>query len=256
MKHIVSTINTTIILSFLFCCTGCGFLDGSEEYEASPHEAYILSISDDRPAEVVIGGIYYFPTTCGSATGASVERDGNDIYFAIKVSEPTGPGDCGDAVTEVYGEATVKNLEVGEYIIKGKGDHFEFARIRIEPDTAYTFVNFSYLNFIIKAVTLNDKEHIGDTYHVTAVLGLPAGWYNCEPIVKTDIKRTQDVINIEAWQVVPKTDCQIILDPFKITDQYERKSIDIDLGTFSTGSYTVIINDIENTFEIPPPFTN
>ena len=159
-------------------------------------------------------------------------------------------------VKEIYGKGTVKNLEVGEYIIKGNNNNTEeFGRLRIEPDTAYSFVGFRRLNFIIKAVTPNNEEHIGDTYHVTAVLGLP-GAYNCEPIVKTDIERTQDVINIEAWQVVPKTDCQIILDPFNTTDQHERKFINIDLGTFSAGSYTVIINNIEDTFEVPPPFTN
>ncbi len=249
--------NIVIILSFfIFYSTGCDFLNDSEEFEGSPHEAYILSISDDRPAEVTVGWKYYASDGCISATGVSAERGSNNIYLTIKESIYTGPDECTAAVEEIYGEFTVKNLEVGEYVIKGNDDNTEeFGRLRIEPNTAYSFVGFRRLNFIIKAVTPNDEEHIGDTYHVTAVLGLP-GEYNCEPIVKTDIERMQDVINIEAWQVVPKTDCQIILDPFNTTDQHERKFIDIDLGTFSAGSYTLIINNIEDTFEVPPPFTN
>ena len=247
--------NIVIILSFfIFSCTGCGFLNDSEEYEASPHEAYILSISDDRPAEVTVGWKYYASDGCVSATGVSAERSSNNIYLTIKESIYTGPDACTDAVEEIYGEFTVKNLEAGEYIIKGNNNNTEeFGWLRIEPDTAYSFVDSGSPLFSTKAVTPNDEEHIGDTYHVTVSFSLP-GWYNCEPIIKTNIERTQDVINIEAWQVVPKTDCQIMLDP--LTDQYEYKFIDIDLGTFSAGSYTVIINDIEDTFEVPPPFTD
>ena len=247
--------NIVIILSFfIFYCTGCGFLNDSEEFEGAPHGAYILSISDDRPAEVTIGWVSYTADGCGSATGVSAERDSNNIYLTIKESIYTGTGGCTDAVEEIYGEFTVKNLEVGEYIIKGNDDNTEeFGWLRIEPEAAYSFVDTRRPFFRTKAVTPNDEEHIGDTYQVTVSFRLP-GWYNCEPIIKTDIERTQDVIDIEAWQVVPETDCQMMLDT--LTDQYRSKFIDIDLGTFSAGSYTVIINDIEDTFEIPPPFTN
>ncbi|RKU22828.1 hypothetical protein C6503_03430 [Candidatus Poribacteria bacterium] len=82
------------------------------------------------------------------------------------------------------------------------------------------------------------------------------GYYDigCEPIFKTDVERTQDVINIEAWKpVIPKKNCQILLDGFNVTAQHERKHIDIALDTFSTGSYTVILNGIEYTFEVPQP---
>lgn len=243
--------NIAITLAFIFCCIGCG---SEEEFEVvyegvSPHAVYILSVSEDRPAEVRIGWMY-LAIDCEGAAGGSAQRNGNNIEVTIDVSDVRGAV-CPEGARYIEREFTVKNLEVGEYIIKSGAR--EFGWLRIEPDTAYSFVDSGNPLFSTKTVTPNDEEHIGDTYHVTVSFRLP-GWYNCEPIIKTNIEHTQDVINIEAWQVVPKTDCQIMLDP--LTDQYKSKFIDIDLGTFSAGSYTVIINDIEDTFEVPPPFTN
>ena len=248
-----------IVIAFIFCCTGCSVMDDivyEEEYEvdiyegASPHAVYILSISEDRPAEVRIGWMYHAGDGCTGATGRSIQRAGNTIEVTIDVSIARGPGAvCTLATHEVFGEFTVKNLEVGEYIIKS-GDR-EFGWLRIEPETAYSFIDFTFSpRFTIKAVTPNAEEHIGDTYHVTASAHLP-GAYNCEPIIKTTIARMRDVINIEAWQVVPKTGC-LVVDYGNYTDQHKTKSIDIDLGTFSAGTYTVIINDWELLFEVPP----
>ena len=254
MKNIV-----IILLFFIFCCTGCGYLDDFEndyeEFEGSPYEAYLLSISDNRPAEVTVGWKYYASNGCNGATGVSAERDSNNIYLTIKESIYTGPDDCTTAEEEIYGKFIVKNLEVGEYIIKGNDDNTEeIGRFRIEPDTAYGFIIPDRLGFIIDPIAANNDEQKENTYHVTAVLRL-GGWYdetNCESIVKTDIERTQNVINIEAWQIIPKTNCQIILGDFNITAQHERKSIDIDLGAFSTGWYAAIINANAYTFKVPP----
>ena len=218
------------------------------EYDSDPQLASILSISDNRPAEVTIGWMTSVADGCSGAKGVSAKRDGNNIYLAIKKSKSTGSSfACTLAVEDIYGAFTVKNLEVGEYIIRGHHQKKELGRFRIEPDTAYSTITTGP-RFRI------DDEEKEDTYHVTAVLPL-YGYrkIGCEPIVKTDIERTQDTINIAAWEVIPKTDCQIIQDTFlipeaeaiPIADRYESFPIDIDLGTFSTGSYTVIINGSE-----------
>jgi len=233
------------------------FFSDNEEYkvyEASPHEVYLLSVSESRPAEVTIGWRVYATNGCGDARGGTSERDGQTIYLTIEEIIYTGPNDCADISEATHGEITVKNLEAGEYIIKGNDDDTELGRFRIEPDTAYSFTPFPHLGFMIDPIVLNNDEEKEDTYQVKVWMRL-GGYYKigCEPIFKTDVERTQDVIRIAAWQVIPKKNCQIILDDFKATAQHERKHIDIALGTFSTGSYTAILNGIEYTFEVPQP---
>ncbi len=241
----------TLLLFMLLLTVGCS-MDTVEE-GVSPHAVYILSVSEDRPAEMRIGWMYYGGDRCDEPTGGAAERNGNNIEVTIDVTFTNGAVDCHPALSNTYGEFTVKNLEVGEYIIKS-GAH-EVGWLRIEPETAYSFVDSGSLLFNTKAVTSNDEEHIRDTYHVTASFSLP-GAYNCEPIIKTNIARMEDVINIEAWRVVPKTGC-LVVDYRNYTDQHERKFIDIDLGTFSAGSYTIIINDDwEHTLDVPPPMTD
>ncbi|MDE0017043.1 MAG: hypothetical protein OXU51_12695 [Candidatus Poribacteria bacterium] len=240
-------------------------VDHFKEYEGSPHEAYILSISDNRPAEVTIGWKHYVANGANSASGRGAQRDGNNIYLTIIETIYTGPNASTQEAKEVYGELTVKNLEAGKYIIKRSHDNTELGQLRIhnntelgqlriEPDTGYSFIGFYIPDFMIDPIGLNTDEQKGDTYQVKVRLRLK-GYYKIgyEPILKIDVERTQDVINIEAWQVIPKKNGQIILDPSGITaDQHERKHIDIDLGTFSTGSYTAIINGVEYTFEVLP----
>ena len=112
---------------------------GYEEYDSDPELASILSISDNRPAEVTIGWMTGVANGCSGATGVSAKRDGNNIYLAIKTSQSTGAFfTCTQAVEDKYGAFTVKNLEVGEYIIRGHHYKKELGRFRIEPDTAYS----------------------------------------------------------------------------------------------------------------------
>ena len=95
-----------------------------EEYEGSPHAAYILSISESRPAEVTIGWTFYARDGCTGASGVAAERDGNIIYLTIKVSHIFEVHlVCTQAVEERTGQFTVENLEAGEYIIKGKDEN-------------------------------------------------------------------------------------------------------------------------------------
>ncbi len=237
-----------ILFPTLLFTVSCGVenMDDGEEkvvYEGvSPDAVYILSISEDRPAEMRIGWMENV-IDCEDATGRAAQRDGNTIEITIDVSDWKG-AICHELSREVYGEFTVKNLEVGEYIIKsGDREYREFGRLRIEPETAYSFVDFGIP--LIKAVPLDDEEHIGDTYHIT-VSAVFSGLSNREPIIKTTIARVRDVINIEAWQVVPKT------GGLAVDYRYYLNQIDIDLGTFSAGSYTLIINDYEHPFEVPP----
>lgn len=251
MKHI-------ILLFFIFCYTGCGpFDEDYVEYDASPHEVYLLSVSESRPAEVTIGWMYYASDGCRSAKGGTAERDGQTLYLTITGITSTGPGDCTNAVEVRHGEITVKNLEAGEYTINGKDDNTEteIGRFRIEPDMAYSFTALPRPVFFTDPIAPNTDIQKGDTYQVKVRLYLE-GFYkiSCEPIFKTDVDRREpDVIRIAASEVIPKKHCQIILDPFKATDQHEHKHSDIALGTFPKGLYTVMLNGIAYPFEVPQP---
>lgn len=97
-----------LILFFLFCYTGCGFLD--DDYDGSPDEAYILSISENRPAEVKIGWRSYGSDGCYSARGETAERVGNHIYLTIKKRKSAGTGTvCPSEAVIIEGEFTLKN---------------------------------------------------------------------------------------------------------------------------------------------------
>ena len=223
--------------------------------EVAPHEAYLLSLSDNRPADVIIGWKHYVGNGCDYASGGTAERDGHHIYLTVTEHKYTGPNMCTQAVEEIYGGVSVKNLEIGEYIIKGKHGNTEIGRFRIKPDMGYSFTTLPNPFFLIDPITSNTDEQKGDTYQVTASMYLD-GYYDmdCEPVFKIDVERTQDVIHIEAWQVISKKHCRANLDGLEPLEGQVPKQLDIALGTFSNGSYTVILNGIEYTFEVPPPY--
>ncbi|MXV82934.1 hypothetical protein F4Z98_06115 [Candidatus Poribacteria bacterium] len=101
---------------------GDHFVEDYEEYETSPHQAHILSISESRPAEVTIGWKHLVGNGCTSAGGGAAQRNGNTIHLTIIVGEAFGVT-CTQAVVEKTGQVTVKNLEAGEYIIRGKDEN-------------------------------------------------------------------------------------------------------------------------------------
>ena len=103
-----------------------------EELDGSPHEASLLSISESRPAEAIIEWKYYAGDGCSGAREKTVQRDGNTIYLTIIASSVLNVH-CAMLAHEVKGQFTVKNLEVGEYVIKGMDEKSkEFGRFRIE----------------------------------------------------------------------------------------------------------------------------
>lgn len=265
-----------ILAGFVVLFTGCDYLDGRKDEVMGIHVAALVSISDDRPAEIVIGAFGTHNNTCvNSEAKVHASRDGNKIHLTAKKEVPLGPGLCGDAVSEVYGEVTVKNLEVGEYIIEGDWinreykDNYEIGRFRIEPDASYTEIepiklySKAYrklpteLDVILSPKVPDDGEFEDTSYHVKIVVDIVKLYRdNCyEPIYKTDIERTGDVINLNIWRLVSTIDsgCLLEMSPDGVFDLYYGSKAEIDVGIFSPGLYTVFIKGEEFYFNVPQP---
>lgn len=245
-----------ILALFVNLFTGCDDEYRSKGVDMKIEGASIVSISDDRPAEVVIGAFGFHHNGCVNPDGnVYAERYGNEIYLTGRMEIFVG-GTCEDSETAAYGEVTVKNLEVGEYKII-PGYNYEPQRLCIESDAAYVYIEPVINDFAVSPIVPDSSESEDTFYHVTiGISGIRShGFYEigCEPILKTDTERTEDVINIDMWHVVPNTDsgCDIVVDPYQkfFIPPYN----EIELGTFSVGSYRAIINGSDYLFDVPLP---
>ena len=279
MYRISSIIISTVFVIFFI---GCDYLDGHKDADMGIHAVVISAVSSDRPAEVVLGAYGAHYNTCVSGTKVYTNRDGNKIYLTAKKEIPLGPGSCGDAVTDVYGEVTVKNLEVGEYIIMADGPSiyhkdYELGRLRIESDAAYmqmkptkmyadmfgkTYRGTDKLDVILSPIVFEDT-----VYHVKIMVDIVEFYFDaisvfdeypelkvpgCEAIYKTDIERTENVINLDIWRLVryPDSGC-LIKESIDIPDlELNATKAEIDVGTLSAGAYTVFIEGVEFYFDV------
>ncbi len=254
------SINSVIILVlFLSLCAGC-----SDEYRSAGADmtikvASIVSVSDDRPAEVVIGAFGFHYNGCVNTDGnvyVYADRYGNEIHLTGRMEIFVG-GTCEQAETEVYGEVTVKNLEVGEYKIVSNYDP-ELQWFRIESDAAYVDIEPIINDFTVSPIVSDGGELEDTSYHVTVgINGIRLGALlyetGCEPILKTDIERSEDVINIDMWRMVPNTGsgCDIVLEPYLRSGYHPLYNTEIELGRFSVGAYRVVINGTDYLLDVP-----
>lgn len=280
MYRISSIIILTVCVIFFL---GCDYLDGRKDEGMGIHAVVISSVSSDRPAEVVIGAYGAHHDTCVSGPEVYANRDGNKIYLTAKKEIPFGPWSCGDAVTELYGEVTVKNLEVGEYIIMGNvpniyHNDYELGRLRVESNAAYMQVkptkmyadmhgkslyrNTNKLDVILSPIVPGNGKFEDTVYHVKIIvdvvdfhIDMTKVYYKvpgCEAIYRADIERTENVINLDIWRQVryPDSDCLIDSDIDIGTLWGNATKAEIDIGTLSAGSYTVFIEGVEFYFDV------
>ena len=234
-----------IVVSFI----GCGSLF-SEETDMPIEKIGVLSVSEDRPATVVIGVLGSHSNTCvdGSAK-VSADRNGKTIQLTATMRVSTGfGGACGDAVSDVYGEVTIRNLEVGEYKVKS-GSH-ELLKFRIAADAGYVKSGpiVDYLEFTIKTPDGVELPFPYDTTSETVQVTMGVVGYfdsKCVPYLKTHIERDRwGTIEVEISGEVPivNTECALMINPNEI---YRNPSYygEIDLGTLSVDHYTIKVND-------------
>ena len=256
-----------LLMFIVLFITGCGYLDGHRDEDMGIVAAHIVSISESRPAKVVIAGHGLHNDTCVNSTGKlSAKLKGNKIQLSAKKEVPIGPGGCGDAMnSEIYAEDTI-SLDVGEYTIVGNDDT-ELGRFRIEQDAAYVDVDIVNFSLIIFPPSSEAEGQEDITFNLK--LGVDLYLYNeifylneCVPDIKADINKSGDVVNIDISRVVPITDtgCKIRVDPYEAMERrsglsrrttFEPYNIEIELGTFSKGSYRMTINGSEHPFDLP-----
>ena len=256
-----------LFIVFVMFITGCGYFDGYRTEDMGVVAAHIVSISDSRPAEVVIAVHGIHNNTCVKSTGKlSATLNGNEIRLNAKQEVPNGTGACGDAITEIYAEDTLHNMGIGEYVIMD-GDNSKFGHLRIEQDAAYVDVDIVGISLIISPPSSEAEGQEDIIFHLK--LGVDIYLYDeiyyldkCEPDIKADIDRSGDVVNLDISRVVPITDtgCKIRVNGYEAGERrynpskriyYEPYKTQIELGTFSKGSYRMTINGSEYPFDLP-----
>jgi hypothetical protein len=180
----------------------------------------------------------------------SADRDGKTIHLTAKMQVYSGFGGCGDAVSDVYGEVTVRNLEVGEYNVM-YGDR-ELLKFRIAEDAGYVKSRpiVKYLEFTMKTVDGVELPYpyYTDSEPVQVTMGV-VGYFDskCVPYLKTHIERDQwGVIKVDISGEVPivNNECALMINPYKShLDPSYSYYAEIDLGTFSVGKYRIRVND-------------
>ena len=279
-------IGIPILVVLVVCVTGCDYVDGYADEDMTIKAAYLASVSSVRPTEVTIGVIGWHNNTCVSSEAeVYATREGNKIYLSAQKKVSTGPGDCGQAVTGVHGEVTLKNLDVGEYIILGEdakrvfnisdengyssfGFGGELGRFRIESGAAYMEIKpaefytvlgddqFTELDVNLSPIVPDSGELEDTSYQVKTAIYIGEFYYdsNCEPIYKIDIERTANVINLDMWRLIPSIGSDCALPIKKNSEIYpELRETQIDIGTFSWGSYNLYFKGKRYFFSVPHP---
>lgn len=239
----------------IYCCCavfyflGCdGFENGFETINTYPSDVAVLSISESRPANIRIGGIFWHHNTCvSSETKMYADVVGKKIYLRGKMDACSTGCICGSAVTQSYGEIDVKNLEVGEYSIVSP-DGSVLTRLVIESNNAYFIPSIHYLSIDKPPKVLNGQLYL--------FIDLPFGMnIGCESnaIIRTSIDRKQDIIHIQLNVDIPTNNsgCHYVMnihEPYHAIDDEA-----INLGMFGPGDYELNINGYETSFYIPEP---
>lgn len=250
----------SIVIFVLFVIVSCIGCDRDEIYYRGSTAIGIVSISEDRPAEVLIS-VAGVTDGCGPIPFRNVyaDRVENTIFLKATVLEDHGGGYTCSAIDELYGEVPVKDLEVGEYKIVVNDR--ERLRLRIEKETAYVL-----LKPIIRDITVQMKTSEGierfdsfqdpwietaETVQVTmGVEGFFDYGIQCEFKEMTDIEREAEDINVDISSEVLIADC---MADVSIIDGEPRYDAEIDLGIFAAGDYRVNVNGYEVRFSIRLP---
>ena len=264
-KNFIYMIGIVLITSATLA--GCTEPNERENVPMFPIALRIQSISQDRPAEVVIAMFGIYRNSCVHPDAkVSPERVDNTIQLDPMMSISTGPVDCSDILTEVYGEVTVSDLEVGEYTIVIHDA--EIGQLRIQEEAAYVVFG-PIIDQIYTYYKTPDGDELyrrsGDRYPANTtdpvrVTLRVSGIFDmtCVSYLKTEIqRRAKEVyVNITAEVPIGNTQCELDLLSYgwdwnggRFTDP-SRYNAGIDIGTFTAGSYQGYVNGEHFSFEI------
>ena len=276
-KQIVTTLSLSLMGMILLMSVGCdsfdlGMIDDNREVEVNfigPIRIETVCISEDRPPEVLIHLSGLGGTGCRSDIpfkNVYVDRVENTIFLKptiIKSNKGVGYTTC-TGIESYSGEATLKDLDVGEYKIAI--NDIERLRLRIEKRTAFVFLRLSITNITVEMKMSEGIKHFEayprplifvpdpliETDEPVQVTMSVRGYFRFgsqieDPSKITSIKREAEEITVDISGEVQVTSCMPDMSSRGLWCDTE-----IDLGLFGPGDYRVNVNGNEVRFSIRP----
>ncbi len=230
-----------LLITNMISFFGCSLYedDGHLVIEDAYIEGIEISISESRPAQVMVTATASHRNTCVLSLEIHQTRSGNTIslWGEMEVIE----GTCGQAVTEIQKQVSIGEFTIGEYKVIA-GD-LEFA-FHIEDDESW----------IIRKPIIEDIEFLLSESRPAQVSVNVEGYF-CGlglPFFETHQRQEEDTLYIQITSKVPSS----IPCPLGTRDflrhawgigKYEKE---ISIGEFMPGHYRVVVNDIEGWFFI------
>lgn len=231
----------TLLITSMICFVGCS----SDDWiiEGMYIEGIEISISESRPAHVMITATGFHRNTCVSLHEIHHARKGNTI--SIWGTQRVSPGGvCGQAVTEVQGQVSIGELAVGEYKVIASDLELIF---HIEEDESWII-----RSPLIKRISFSISES------VPAQVIVNVEGYVCQagiPFLETHQRQEGDTIYIQMTGKVPSsircpvvTHWDAIIHP--LSSSFTKYQNQISIGEFTPGNYKVVINGMEGSFFI------
>lgn len=254
-----------IVIFVLFVIVSCIGCYRDEIYYRGSTAIGIVSISEDRPAEVLMS-VTGLTDGCGPIPFRNVyaDRVENTIFLKATVLDDSGHYTC-LGIVEYYGEVTVKDLEVGEYkIVANDREHLRF---RIEKETAYLLLKPRVRDITVQMKTSEGIELFDSSFldflmettePVQVTIDVEAYFADCEigdlskmMYIERDIEREAGDINVDISGKVLSADCS--QKAGILSGRSSRYDAQIDLGIFAAGDYRVNVNGYEVRFSIRLP---
>lgn len=226
-----------LLIAGMMCFIGCSSGWITEDIYIQGIE---ISISESRPAQVVVTVTASHSNTCISDLEVHQERKGNIISLSgtMRVSYGGRSFSCGDMITDVQEQVSLGEFTVGEY--KVIADDLELV-FHIEDDESWVIGSP-----LIESIDTSISES------VPAQVIVNVEGYFCEagiPFLETHQKQERDTIYVQMTSKVPsRISCPLVIHSGALTDSLARGLVkhqeQVPIGEFTTGHYRVIVNDI------------
>ena len=203
-----------------------------------------ISISESRPAHVMIIATGFHRNTCVSLHEIHHARKGNTISIWGTQSVAGSGAVCGELVTEVQGQVSIGELAVGEYKVIASDLELIF---HIEEDESWLI-----RSPLIKRMSFSISES------VPAQVIVNVEGYVCRggiPFLETHQRQEEDTIYIQMTGKVPSSiRCPLVIHSdaliHPLSSSFTKYQNQISIGEFTPGNYRVVINGIERSFFI------
>lgn len=215
-----------------------------EDHQVVKEDAYVgileISISESRPAQVIVTAVVSHPDTCMLGAEIYQERKENTVFLwatkTIQHLTPEGlPIACGALVTSIEKQVPIGEFTVGEYTVTNGDIELGF---RIEDDESWIIRNEDITNFW---VLLSEGKPAQVTVNVVRSV-----WEECTAFRKIHQVQEGNTVTIQITTEVPSG----VRCPSKFFEERIQVHEQFSIGTFPIGEYKVIIDGLERGFRI------